>query len=387
MKSKYILTIILVAIMTSVMVSCSDDDGGTPSVSYVRVTDPAASDSLFSSAGQGSLIAIMGQNLGSVREIWFNDLQAEINPTFVNNHTILVHVPSLVPDVITNQMKLVFANGETLLYDFTVDINKPLLDHAKSEYLNEGDTLIIYGDYFYEPLTITFADDQPAEVMSVSTDSKTLMIKVPEVVPEGPIKVTSNFGTTVSNFWLQDKRNIIADFEGPFDGYWRGSDYVVASDPDIDNINGKFMRVKKGKQGAWPYMELFGGPADGGPALLTKNIPEAAFADPAGYSVKMEVNAVLPTTGIVMRIYLGSAPGSSFGDARNNIYYEWKPNVDSHGTWTTVTIPWKDVYAANQFFPYNSNGYGLYLYCHGPNAAFYDFAIDNIRVVPNKTKI
>jgi hypothetical protein len=84
-----------------------------------------------------------------------------------------------------------------------------------------------------------------------------------------------------------------------------------------------------------------------------------------------------------MRLYLGSAGGSDFGDARNNIYYQWQANLDTENTWETVTLPWADVYEANQKFPYNPSGYGMYIYFHGPNAAIYNFAMDNFRVVPN----
>jgi hypothetical protein len=53
--------------------SCSkDDDGGEPRISYVRITDPASADSLLVGAGQGNLIAIVGENLQHTREIWFN---------------------------------------------------------------------------------------------------------------------------------------------------------------------------------------------------------------------------------------------------------------------------------------------------------------------------
>jgi len=84
-----------------------------------------------------------------------------------------------------------------------------------------------------------------------------------------------------------------------------------------------------------------------------------------------------------MRLYMGNADGGGFDAARQGHYYVWAPNLDTHGKWATVTIPWGDVYTANQNFSANSNGSGLFIYFHGPNPAKYNFAMDNFRVVPN----
>lgn len=388
MKSvyKYVLLLLMPCMVGAMLLSCSNDEIGKPSISYIRVTNPKASDSLIAIAGQGQVLVIMGSNLQAVRQVWFNDQRALIFPTFITSSTVITQVPSELPTVITNKLKMIFANGDSLLYDFSVDISKPRIDYAKSEYVNEGDSLFIYGGYLYKPFTVTFTGGQQAELISVDDDATAVVVKVPAGAQPGPITITTNFGEATSNFWFEDNRNIIANFEGPFvNGWWRGSDFVVASDPDITNINGNFMRVNKGALAAYPYLELYGGPADGDVATLTKVIPEEAFVNPSGYSLKLEINTLASITGAYVRIYLGNAGGSTFGDARGNIFYIWQPNISTHGTWQTVTIPWSDVYAANQFFAYNSSGYGMYIYCHGPNAANYNFALDNIRVVPNTT--
>lgn len=384
MKSRHKILFLGIAItMTGLFTYCSDDEsGGSPMISYVRVTEPASSDSLLVTAAQGQMIAIMGRNLQHTVQLWFNDQQAALTKTFVTNSSIITRVPSELPEVITNKVKLIFDNGDSLLYDFSVDISEPVISRMKSEYVNTGEVATFYGDFFYEPVVVTFSGGAEAEVISV--EDQVLEVIVPDGVQPGPVTIASNFGATETESWFRDDRNIFADFEGPFvSGFWRGGDFVVESDPDIENVNAKFMRVNKGQQGAWPYLELYGGPADGDVALLTKVIPEAAFIDPGSYSLKFEINTLESITGAVMRLYLGSADGSGFGDARNNIYYQWQANLNTAGTWETVTIPWADVYAANQAFDYNPDGYGMYIYFHGPNAAIYNFAMDNFRVVPN----
>ncbi len=382
---KYSMLLCIAAALSVIIAGCDDDEGGEPRISYVRITRAASSDSLLISAGQGQMIAIMGQNLQNTQEVWFNDQRATLTATFITSTSIIVRIPADIPEEITNELRLVFANGETLTYDFTVDISEPVVNRMKSEYVNTGDVATFYGNFFYPPLQVTFTGGVEAEIVSV--EDQILSVTVPEGAQPGPVTITSNFGETVTNFWFRDSRNIVANFEGPFvNGFWRGGDFVVETDPDINNVNGKFMRVNRGQQGAWPYLEVYGGPADGDVAQLTKVIPEEAFINPAGFSLKFEINTLETITGAVMRLYFGGADGASFGDARNNLYYQWLANLDTGGEWETVTIPWADVYAANAQFDYNPNGYGMYIYFHGPNAAIYNFGADNFRVVPNQSE-
>ncbi len=135
---KYMLLLILPGLMVGVSsISCTEDklpNSGNPIVYYVRVTDPAKSDSLLVAAFMGDLIAIVGDNLGGVREIWFNDQEAFLTPTYITDQSILVNVPSTPPTEINDKMTMVFADGYTLEYDFRVDIPGPVLASIKSAY-------------------------------------------------------------------------------------------------------------------------------------------------------------------------------------------------------------------------------------------------------------
>jgi hypothetical protein len=388
MKS-YSHSIFLLAIVSlSIIVSnCSKEEKAKPFINYIRVTNPGSADSLIASASQGQMIAIMGGNLASVNQVWFNDQKSSLLPTLVTNTTIITRVPSQIPSSINNKLKLIFANGDSLLYDFSVDINKPLVDHVRSEYVNEGDSLFVYGNYFYKPLTVTFTGGAAGEVLSVAADAQSMVIKVPAGAKPGPITVTTNFGQKASDFWFRDNRNLIASFDIPLvNGIWDKND-VVSSDPSIANINNNFLRVSKGALAAWPFLEVYEGTQGSDLSVETKNIPEEAFVNPGSYTLKFEINTQASLAGAYMRFYLGNdngCCGGDFGAARNTIYYVWVANVSTNGRWATVTIPWQDVFTANNQFAFNSSGYGMAIYFHGPNPANYNFGIDNIRVVPNK---
>lgn len=376
---KYAMFLLAALATAGIFFACSDDDlpnNGEPMISYIRITDPSSSDSLVVSAGQGQMIAIMGENLAGARSLWINDQQAILTPTFITNNTIITRVPSQIPKEITNQMRILFADGKSLTYDFTVDISEPVIAYMKSEYVNTGEVATINGDYFYEPLVVTFTGGAEAELVSV--EDQIIKVKIPDGAQPGPITITSNFGETESSFWFRDNRNLIATFDGTTSGLWHGAELIVASDDDIEPIDGKFIRLKK-DLGAWGWFEMWVGPSDSDVAIELKNIPADAFENPDRYSLKFEINTLKSLTGAAIHMYIGP----DMAGKRNDVNYNWQPNINTAGQWETVTIPWDDVYEANKEFPYNPNGYGISIHFSGPSPVTADFGLDNMRVVPN----
>lgn len=377
--NKYPLFVLFFLAVAGISISCSEDDlpnNGEPRIRYIRVTNPEASDSLLVSAGQGQMIAIMGDNLQDAHQLWINDQRAVLNPSFITANAIITRVPSQIPGEITNEMRIVFANGSTLVHDFTVDISEPVLSYMKSEYVAAGDVAIIHGNYFYEPLTVTFAGGVTGELVTI--EDEMLEVRVPGGAEPGPVTVTTNFGETVSDFWFRDNRNIIASFDGTTSGLWHGPSYIVSSDDDIPAINGKFIRMKR-DLAPWGWFELYVGPSSSDVALELKNIPEDALANPDDYSLKFELNTLKSLTGAAIHMYIGP----NMPDERGSLNYNWQPNLHTNGAWETITIPWETVYEANNKFAYNPDGYGISIHFSGPSAVTGDFGLDNMRVVPN----
>jgi hypothetical protein len=379
---KYSVFLVVAVAMAGIFSACSDDEGGgQPLISYIRVTDPAASDSLLVTAGQGQMIAIIGENLGGAQEVWFNDQQAELTATFVTDNSIIVRIPSQIPDVVTHDITLVFANGQTLKHDFTLDISKPLVNRMKSEYVATGDAATFYGDYFYEPIVVTFSGGVQGEVVSI--EDQEIQVTVPEGAEPGPITISSNFGTTETDFWFRDNRNIFASFDITLaNGIWRGPDYIVSSDPNVTPVNSNFIRVNQAF-GAWPFFELYGGPAEGDIGQEAGNIPDEAIINPAGFALKFEINTLESLAGASMRLHLGNADNAGLDAARQASFYVWESNLNTEGEWETVTIPFENVY---QGFAASDAGYSMFIYFHGPNALKHNFAMDNMRVVPITTE-
>lgn len=373
----------LLALITAVaFTSCMDEgdgmSGGEPSISYIRITDPESSDSLLIAAGQGSMIAIIGENLQQVRQIWFNDRQAQLSPNLITSTSVITRVPSLIPVMITNQMKLVFQDRDTLFYDFRVAIGEPNITSMVSEYVNAGDIARIRGQYFYEPLTVTFPGGVEGNVVNV--EDEMIEVIVPEGAQPGPVTVTNNFGESESDFWFRDNRNIIGGFEGTededFSGWWHGKDFIVSSDPNIPAINNQFIRINR-ELAEWGWFEMWVG--NGGTILEeTSNIPADAFDNPDKYSLKFEINTLESLTGARIHMYMGPDMPNERGTN-----YIWEPNIHTEGRWETVSIPWNTFLAASPTLAYNPNGYQISFHFSGPLAVNAQFGLDNVRVVPN----
>ena len=370
---KYLALVLLVFTLAALFTACKKDEKPEPHINYIRVTRPESSDSLLVGAGQGKLIAIVGENLQDAVEIWFNDQQARLTPTYISSTSILVTVPNQIPLAVNNKLKIVFSNGRELNHAFTVEISAPDVQRMVCEYVKDGDIAVIRGDYFYEPLTVTFTGGAVGELVKV-TDQE-IQVRVPADAGAGPITVTTNFGTTKSNFWFRDNRNLLITND-PFSGWWGGTNLVSGTDPLA--INGNFTRMTK-SIGEWAWTEWIGGPED---ALTTShNFPEDAAVNPAKYNMKFEVNTLKPFNGNVIKFQIGQIFNPQ--PDVNAEPYQWKPPYDTKGKWETVTIPFEEVSAHfSEGWGVRPQGYGVRVWFHGPGALDADIAFDNLRVVP-----
>ncbi|SFV02152.1 glycan-binding surface protein [Pontibacter akesuensis] len=370
----YIMPLMLGA---GILSGCEDDDmpnGGNPTIHYVRVTDPAASDSLLVGSSLGNLIAIVGENLGGTREVWFNDRQAVLNPTYITDKTILVNVPSLPPTEVMNKMVLRFANGNELQHDFVIEISGPQITRIKNEHVKDGEELVLLGEYFFDPIKVTFAGGEEAEVVSVAQNE--VRVIVPEGATPGPITVQTNFGKATSSQWFRDTRNVFSDMDvSNTGGWWHGHQYFADSHPNVKPLDGKFILINK-DLGAGEWFEFM--VANPPSSMQTQNIPDDAIRNPSNYNLKFEINTIKPLVdGTVIKMYIGNdMPGQ-----RGGMFYAWKPNIDTKGQWETVSIPFENIIGITNP-QVSANGYGVSFWFQDGVAMTANFAVDNFRVTP-----
>jgi hypothetical protein len=356
---KYISYVLLPCLImgTMLITSCEqNEDGtnaekpeGTPVVKYIRLADPVSSDSLIASATLGTGLVIVGENLGGTRAVLFNDKEATLLPVWVTNKTIFVDIPSNAPAKVTDILYLVNDNKDTLKFPFKVAIPAPVLTSAVNEWPKGTENLVIKGNYFFSPLTVTFTGGVVGSVKSISQTQ--LEVVVPAGATEGPVTVKTNFGEAVSTFHIWDKRNIVLNFDDKNPNGWR-----IGMKGSTEGIDGSYLMIK-GNVAANQRDEGPGAPAESPYAMEYWGGKDAARSDNfyplytnsyRDYVLKFETK-VKKWKGGYLNLCLSSPEHTDsnqeiWGNALNAraIWGPWaKDNADFNtgGKWITVTIP------------------------------------------------
>ena len=394
--------LVLVTIFTGLFFqSCEDnDEQPAPEIMYIRKTDPAKSDSLVAHAFMGDNIAIIGNNLGNVDEIWFNDQRAALNPNLVTETSIIVQVPEVIPSEVTNQMTLINSDKvNKLIYSFGVDVPAPLVDRLVCEYVAEGETAVVKGNYFVDdpasPLTVLFPGNIAGTIESSTINE--IRVTVPAGTGPGQIQVKSLYGTTRSRFFFRDDRGLLLNFDDlTAAGGWR-SGVIGSSNPEpIDGNYVRFSGAMAGGAGStwnedgfsfnlWPA-------ANGRPdvPVYTGELKDG--------EIKFEVNVVAPWESSALQMIFtpysitGSNSYIADGTYPRGLWNPWKA-TGSYQTdgWITVSFPLSDfnytfdgAESANKLTADMIRGLTFYVW-HGGVAGTDcnpHICIDNIRVVP-----
>lgn len=257
MKTRYInwFFVAALAMMGCFMTACEDQPDkyeiadGVPTLKYVRSPLPEEADSLLVGAYLGNTVCLVGDNLRSIYELYFNDQKATLNTSYMTDHTILVDIPKNIPEEVTNKIYMVTKSGAKVDFDFNVMVPAPVVSSMSCEYAPAGSEAVLYGDYFVDdpnvPLTISMPGDITVEGEQITSITKTAVkFIVPEGAVQGNIRVKSIYGTGQSVFQYKDTRNILFDWDGKYEGAlaagnsWNGDNekkgQILASVPPVD---------------------------------------------------------------------------------------------------------------------------------------------------------
>jgi hypothetical protein len=394
------LLVFLLFALGLVVSSCDKDDDtggldpnadiGNPKVNYIRTTDPNVADSLLVGAFMGSLIAIVGEDLDHTVEMWFNDQEASLNPTYVTKKTILVNVPSSVPTEVTNQIRFVFSNGEEMLYEFFVNVPAPVLNSIKSEYVEDGDIAVLKGDFFFEPTTVKFAGGLAAEI--VSLEKTELQVRVPDGATTGEITITTNFGTAISSFLFRDNRNVVVNYDDKRSRSWNSPISGDMGDGGLPSCDGNYTYFKMDGVGAWQWvneLNMMYIAEDG--ETGRGNIPIfPGAATVSDWGVRFEINVPVEWREIPLEIFF--APyGADHGRDIPVPLARWRPwettGVFQTDGWCTVTVPLTDFKEDKDGNPAELDDLSQYtnltimLFGAANNSNDIQMGIDNVRVV------
>ncbi len=370
-------------------VSCEDQPtafvqaDGVPAVQYVRYADR---DVIIEQAYMEETICIVGDNLRSVNQLWFNDQQAVLNTSFMTANTIIVGVPKEMAKEQTDKMYLITAAKDTVTYDFKVLAPAPIIRSMSCEARKPGEVVTIYGDYFTEPLTLEFPNAEVTDFKSIEKTAITFTI--PEGALTGKIKVTTASGTGQSPFKYNDFSGLFADFDGGEGGVsttglvpqgWN----IAATYSSEGGIDGNYVILGDGSTvldapAAWNEvykLPFWCGNWNGDPMSITAGagIPICNLVDMTNFknmAVKFELNIPKenPWSSGAMQLVFTSAEVCANDSWQNNTYihtsateggldlcrglyrpWEGTGSFHTNGEWITVTVPISE-------FTYNADG-------------------------------
>jgi hypothetical protein len=398
---------------------------GVPTVDYVRYADR---DLIIDQAAMEETICIVGDNLTSVHDIYFNDQAAVLNTSYMTAHTIVVAVPKTLPTVTDNKMHLITRDSTVVLYDFKVLPPAPKISALSNEWAPVGETVTVKGSYLFAPLTVQFPGADPVEITDANGDS--FDVKVPAGAQPGKIKVTTASGTAQSVFMYKDSRGMLFDFDGltGLDNHgWNGHS---SKDADEYSIAGRYFQFGDGNavlDGSWEEANFsfvywpgtWNEPENYWDAPRLTDVGDFSNYTNKALKFEMMVPSANPWNNTPMMICFGGVDLITFGAVTTDIYgnqcagqnntymsgeeaprYFYKPweatgSFDTADKWVTVTIPlaeankgWSGTAATKEITDDSFSSLWLFI-CNGglelPDATCTPIIrIDNIRVVPIK---
>lgn len=390
---------------------------GVPSIDFVRYADK---DVFINQAFMDEVLCIVGSNLCSVHDVYFNDQAAILNTSFITDHTLVVAVPSTAAVEKTDKIYFKTASGDVVTYDFKVLPPAPKVSAMSNEWAKPGETVTLSGRYFID---VTGVQLPGVEVTDFTVNSgESITFTVPAGANPGPVEVTTASGSGRSTFQYMDSRNMLFDWDGTRGltlGYgWRDGSKVLCAPGThaFAALDGNYIAFSSEFDGT-PYGSWAEDPCsfDYWPGDVgSAHAPLYSFDTFAQYIQKYGVGGLClkfevmvptsnPWTCVGMQLMFSSEDLVSESNMNNNYFSEedfpravWEPWVatgsfDTGDKWQTVSIPLTD-------FTKKSNGsacakklddsylHGLAFFLWGGSAEGKAgtpvIAIDNIRVVP-----
>jgi len=171
------VAMLFLALLSVTFVGCKDDDsssGGQPEITGVKIlTSDSINysyDNYYTKAGPGTMLAVMGNNLGGALHVYINDQELSFNTTMNTDHSLIVTIPSeadgfklsAFDSAIPDEIRIVTGGG-TATYNFKVTAPGPQLQRVQAIYPREtGDTLRLHGLNLVDVEKVYITDAQAA---------------------------------------------------------------------------------------------------------------------------------------------------------------------------------------------------------------------------------
>jgi hypothetical protein len=199
---KFSINRALMFALVSVMgwVACTkSEDNAPPTIERFRLT---LKDSTIAAAGIGNTVAIIGTNLATTQQVFFNDFPLAINLSYVKDDAIIVQLPQETPyRGQSNKVKVVTLYGEAIK-DFTVIQPSPTVTGFSPASGDGGTIVTIKGKDLDNVKTVLVGADT-VKFLAGGTDTE-LKIEIPAKGAQGNITVftVGGEGKSVGSFGI-----------------------------------------------------------------------------------------------------------------------------------------------------------------------------------------
>jgi hypothetical protein len=307
----------------------------------------------------------------------------------MTENTLVAAVPGNLPKETTNKVYMITKSKDTVSVDFKVMLPAPQIKAMSCEFQQPGTDVTIYGNYFVEPMTLTFEDGNGATVTSFKSVSMTeITFTIPEDAKPGKVRVETESGLARSPFSYYDFcGGLITDFDGPNNSSsthgvvpqgWNFSGTYSSE----GGIMGNYVELKSANpmsaDGAWNEdfkIDFWCGRWDGNPMGITEGagVPLCNIIDFSNWqNMALKFELYIPSSNPwmagAMQLIFASADKAANDSWQNNtfvhtsatdggldlcrgLYRPWEAtgSFDTGDKWITVTVPFSE-------FTYNADG-------------------------------
>lgn len=353
--------------ISALFYACEDDELGAPEIYGLRLTDPEKADSLFNGGSLGQNIVIMGNNLGSTKQVLFNNIEAYVNPNYVRNDNIILNVPTEVPSELTNEITVI-TDGGVATYPFDVEVPEPVVDNVSLEVLSGGETITIDGDFFFSS-EVTIGG-VAAEVITETQDQ--LVITVGEGTTGGELKIKTLFGEASYKYEINDMGTLLLDFEddGVRDCWAKLNIISAATDPKpVPLITGNYGHAETENMGQTGWFD---------PGVITTCGSAGVSGTAENKAVKFEINVPTEIEAGYYQITIAST--------WNYTLSLWNDAPFKTDGWRTITIPLSDFVTGDGVPISSAESVADFLFVFKIDGAdesnpVFNWNIDNLRIV------
>ena len=159
-----------------------------------------------------TLITVEGMDFNELLAINFNNGRAaDFNPSFGTGEALLFRVPEGA-ELGDHNVEIITEGGSTN-FNFRVTQKPPSIQEFFPESASPGESVIILGQNFFEPIEVLFFDSVASNITYLAEDS--LVVEVPENVQKGQLRVKANGGTATSpKAFFVTTELLVNDFDG-----------------------------------------------------------------------------------------------------------------------------------------------------------------------------